>query len=173
MEPWLLQRLPQRRWRATFSTLHHTYTLHNGCAYAHPLMHACRHRHRHRHRHQPHIWMHIRPSWGPGWARTRTTRTRARARARTHARIFDAHEVGLGGNISHSLMSCVPGKVPTPRYDAEGHDAGNGSLMRLAPVRHYIRVLPYACMHAFIHARMRACILVFAYTQVLLWVGYG
>lgn len=42
--------------------------------------------------------------------------------------------VGLGGNISMSIRSCKPGKVPPPRYGAKTNDAGNGSLMRLAPV---------------------------------------
>jgi len=42
--------------------------------------------------------------------------------------------VGLGGNISQSIFSCKHGEVPSPRYAAGGNDAGNGSLMRLAPV---------------------------------------
>lgn len=44
--------------------------------------------------------------------------------------------VGLGGNISKSLTAistCRPGQVP-PTYDAQTEDAGNGSLMRFAPV---------------------------------------
>lgn len=46
--------------------------------------------------------------------------------------------VGLGGNISLSLLvmpqqkSCL-----TPRYEGLGEDAGNGSVMRLAPVPVY------------------------------------
>jgi ADP-ribosyl-[dinitrogen reductase] hydrolase len=44
------------------------------------------------------------------------------------------HSVGLGGNISQSIYSCQPGQLPAARYGASNHDAGNGSLMRLAPV---------------------------------------
>lgn len=48
--------------------------------------------------------------------------------------------VGLGGNISQSLndvrihYSDQPAREVPGRYDATGEDAGNGSLMRLAPV---------------------------------------
>mmetsp|Transcript_53370 Transcript_53370/g.72940 ORF Transcript_53370/g.72940 Transcript_53370/m.72940 type:complete len:548 (-) Transcript_53370:307-1950(-) len=42
--------------------------------------------------------------------------------------------VGLGGNISLSLAACRPGQVPPPVFQRESQDAGNGSLMRLAPV---------------------------------------
>ena len=42
--------------------------------------------------------------------------------------------VGLGGNISRSLATMVPGEVPTPAYEANTPDAGNGSLMRLCPI---------------------------------------
>jgi ADP-ribosylglycohydrolase len=42
--------------------------------------------------------------------------------------------VGLGGNISRSLLSMAAGERPTPTYEADTTDAGNGSLMRLAPV---------------------------------------
>ena len=42
--------------------------------------------------------------------------------------------VGLGGNISRSLYTMRAGDEVTPRFNAEGEDAGNGSLMRLAPV---------------------------------------
>eukprot|EP00927_Polykrikos_kofoidii_P082085 TRINITY_DN8061_c0_g2_i1.p1 TRINITY_DN8061_c0_g2~~TRINITY_DN8061_c0_g2_i1.p1 ORF type:complete len:470 (-),score=70.99 TRINITY_DN8061_c0_g2_i1:307-1716(-) len=41
--------------------------------------------------------------------------------------------VGLGGNISMSLAS-IKNAQPPPRFEAKGEDAGNGSLMRLAPV---------------------------------------
>jgi ADP-ribosyl-[dinitrogen reductase] hydrolase len=43
--------------------------------------------------------------------------------------------VGLGGNISKSLMDVLsdPDNV-TPRFEVVGEDAGNGSLMRLAPM---------------------------------------
>lgn len=43
--------------------------------------------------------------------------------------------VGLGGNISSSLMDITsdPDNI-TPRFAVKGEDAGNGSLMRLAPV---------------------------------------
>ena len=42
--------------------------------------------------------------------------------------------VGLGGNISRSLFSLAAGEAPPPRFEAPTPDAGNGSLMRLAPV---------------------------------------
>jgi len=45
--------------------------------------------------------------------------------------------VGLGGNISKSLSAishCTGGKAVPPTYDAANEDAGNGSLMRFAPV---------------------------------------
>ena len=45
-----------------------------------------------------------------------------------------AGSVGLGGNISRSLRTMRAGDEVTPRFNAEGEDAGNGSLMRLAPV---------------------------------------
>jgi len=41
--------------------------------------------------------------------------------------------VGLGGNIAQSLQS-ITNATPPPRYEAGTEDAGNGSLMRLAPV---------------------------------------
>lgn len=40
--------------------------------------------------------------------------------------------VGLGGNISASLFAMKPGEVPSPRYEAQSQDSGNGSIMRLA-----------------------------------------
>ena len=45
-----------------------------------------------------------------------------------------AGSVGLGGNISRSLRTMRAGDDVTTRFNAEGEDAGNGSLMRLAPV---------------------------------------
>jgi ADP-ribosyl-[dinitrogen reductase] hydrolase len=42
--------------------------------------------------------------------------------------------VGLGGNISKSLAACRSDRVPAPVYEAQTEDAGNGSLMRLAPI---------------------------------------
>eukprot|EP00301_Raphidiophrys_heterophryoidea_P002840 c11310_g1_i3.p1 GENE.c11310_g1_i3~~c11310_g1_i3.p1 ORF type:complete len:610 (-),score=118.29 c11310_g1_i3:95-1924(-) len=42
--------------------------------------------------------------------------------------------VGLGGNISQSIFSMEPGVIPTPRFQQNSDDAGNGSLMRLAPI---------------------------------------
>lgn len=42
--------------------------------------------------------------------------------------------VGLGGNISLSLMLMPQSKVVRPRYEGLGEDAGNGSVMRLSPV---------------------------------------
>jgi hypothetical protein len=41
--------------------------------------------------------------------------------------------VGLGGNISVSLYT-ITKQPPAPRFQGLGEDAGNGSLMRLAPV---------------------------------------
>lgn len=45
--------------------------------------------------------------------------------------------VGLGGNVAKSLRAMEAGEVPPPTYEAETEDAGNGSLMRLAPVPIY------------------------------------
>lgn len=48
--------------------------------------------------------------------------------------------VGLGGNISQSLYSMRPREAPSPTYEAQTADAGNGSLMRLAPIAlHHLR----------------------------------
>ena len=46
------------------------------------------------------------------------------------------HSVGLGGNIKQSLDSLSPGTDPSIDYKPpnKSQDAGNGSLMRLAPV---------------------------------------
>jgi ADP-ribosylglycohydrolase len=44
------------------------------------------------------------------------------------------HSIGLGGNISKSLKDCVPGVKPSDIFQAQNEDAGNGSLMRLAPI---------------------------------------
>lgn len=43
------------------------------------------------------------------------------------------HSVGLGGNISQSIR-LPEWEVPAPVYAADTQDAGNGSLMRLAPI---------------------------------------
>ena len=54
--------------------------------------------------------------------------------------------VGLGGNISRSLYSMEPGAVPTPTYEAQTADAGNGSIMRLAPIAlFHLNSPPAAC----------------------------
>merc|ERR1719281_1227120 len=49
--------------------------------------------------------------------------------------------VGLGGNIAKSLYDVSHHKtvdtVP-PTFDVEGEDAGNGSLMRFAPIALYL-----------------------------------
>jgi len=42
--------------------------------------------------------------------------------------------VGLGGNVAKSLRAMMPGDKPTPKYEAQTQDAGNGTLMRLAAV---------------------------------------
>lgn len=42
--------------------------------------------------------------------------------------------VGLGGNISLSLRVLEDGVPPPPVFERDADDAGNGSLMRLAPV---------------------------------------
>lgn len=48
---------------------------------------------------------------------------------------FDRHgSVGLGGNISRSLYSMQAGEPVSAIFLSQGADAGNGSLMRLAPV---------------------------------------
>eukprot|EP00931_Biecheleriopsis_adriatica_P056523 TRINITY_DN33491_c0_g1_i1.p1 TRINITY_DN33491_c0_g1~~TRINITY_DN33491_c0_g1_i1.p1 ORF type:complete len:617 (+),score=130.99 TRINITY_DN33491_c0_g1_i1:155-2005(+) len=44
--------------------------------------------------------------------------------------------VGLGGNISLSLKA-IQGDRPTPRFESGSVDAGNGSIMRLAPCALY------------------------------------
>ena len=67
--------------------------------------------------------------------------------------------VGLGGNIARSLSSMKPGVVPPPTYAAGTQDAGNGSLMRLAPVAlHHLRVGEERCVRgvAALHADARA-----------------
>lgn len=55
------------------------------------------------------------------------------------------HSVGLGENISKSLnaMSRLPaGTKPPPIFKKEGEDAGNGSLMRFAPVAIFFHAAP-------------------------------
>eukprot|EP00040_Diaphanoeca_grandis_P015921 m.81866 g.81866 ORF g.81866 m.81866 type:complete len:567 (-) comp25461_c0_seq1:46-1746(-) len=42
--------------------------------------------------------------------------------------------VGLGGNISNSLYTMLENHKPTATFETNSEDAGNGSLMRLAPV---------------------------------------
>lgn len=42
--------------------------------------------------------------------------------------------IGLGGNVSLSLLVMTQSKWVPPRYEGSGDDAGNGSVMRLAPV---------------------------------------
>lgn len=42
--------------------------------------------------------------------------------------------VGLGGNVAQSLRAMVPHQAPSPNYEASTQDAGNGTLMRLAPL---------------------------------------
>ena len=44
------------------------------------------------------------------------------------------HSVGLGGNIACSIDSMIEDKQPAPRFESEGEDSGNGSIMRLAPI---------------------------------------
>ena len=49
----------------------------------------------------------------------------------------EKHSVGLGGNISKSLFAlraCDGVTDIPPFYEAQGEDAGNGSIMRLSPV---------------------------------------
>ena len=83
---------------------------------------------------------------------TQTRALRARARTHTHrfwnwwfrglnnafrldsGRIHGQGSVGLGGNIARSLFSMKAGETPKAQYKADTEDAGNGSLMRLAPV---------------------------------------
>jgi ADP-ribosyl-[dinitrogen reductase] hydrolase len=55
-----------------------------------------------------------------------------------------SQSVGLGGNISSSLSSMRKGQKPTPRYEATGEDAGNGSLMRFAPIPVFFHGVPIA-----------------------------
>lgn len=60
-----------------------------------------------------------------------------------------ARSVGLGGNISKSLRRMRDGEIPTPRYEAETEDSGNGSLMRLAAIPIWCRLdLEEACKYA-------------------------
>jgi len=42
--------------------------------------------------------------------------------------------VGLGGNVAKSLKAMAPGVKPTPNFESNTQDAGNGTIMRLAPV---------------------------------------
>mmetsp|Transcript_69676 Transcript_69676/g.123345 ORF Transcript_69676/g.123345 Transcript_69676/m.123345 type:complete len:460 (-) Transcript_69676:61-1440(-) len=55
--------------------------------------------------------------------------------------------VGLGGNIAKSLMEISnlrPGEMPHPVYRADTEDAGNGSLMRFAPIAIFHHAAPMA-----------------------------
>jgi len=62
-----------------------------------------------------------------------------------------SESVGLGGNISRSLYSLKPGVTPPPRFQSPSEDAGNGSLMRLAPVPIFFQSVPQE--ELFAHAR--------------------
>eukprot|EP00759_Apiculatamorpha_spiralis_P035478 PhF_6_TR36202/c0_g1_i1/m.52803 len=67
--------------------------------------------------------------------------------------------VGLGGNISHSISDLTPynglgGKDIPAVFKLEGSDAGNGSLMRLAPVPvRFCHNLPLAMDIAALHSQ--------------------
>ncbi|CAE7256034.1 tri1 [Symbiodinium sp. CCMP2592] len=53
--------------------------------------------------------------------------------------------VGLGGNIAKSLTEIsylLPEETPSPAYKAATEDAGNGSLMRFAPIAIYYHAAP-------------------------------
>eukprot|EP00927_Polykrikos_kofoidii_P077716 TRINITY_DN74634_c0_g1_i1.p1 TRINITY_DN74634_c0_g1~~TRINITY_DN74634_c0_g1_i1.p1 ORF type:complete len:506 (+),score=66.60 TRINITY_DN74634_c0_g1_i1:47-1564(+) len=60
--------------------------------------------------------------------------------------------VGLGGNISKSLACLRTDERPHPTYQAEGEDAGNGSLMRLTPIPIFFHAA--AMDEVYHHARM-------------------
>lgn len=54
--------------------------------------------------------------------------------------------VGLGGNIASSLAEMddlTGGEMPNPIYGAQGEDAGNGSLMRFAPVALFFHAVAF------------------------------
>ncbi|CAK0850603.1 unnamed protein product [Prorocentrum cordatum] len=59
---------------------------------------------------------------------------------------WSGHSVGLGGNISKSLSDMDrlrAGRKPCPVFRSKGEDAGNGSLMRLAPVALFFHSVPH------------------------------
>lgn len=58
-----------------------------------------------------------------------------------------SESVGLGGNISCSLSAMRSGAKPSPQYEAKTEDAGNGSLMRFAPIPVFFqdKSLPEVC----------------------------
>merc|ERR1712129_667116 len=63
--------------------------------------------------------------------------------------------VGLGGNIAKSIVDMNQldaWEAPSPVYVASGEDAGNGSLMRLAPLPLFFHAIPSLDLHYF--ARM-------------------
>jgi ADP-ribosylglycohydrolase len=53
---------------------------------------------------------------------------------RLDRRRFSKASVGLGGNIGKSLRAMKAGRKPASVFRARGEDAGNGSLMRFAPI---------------------------------------
>jgi len=59
--------------------------------------------------------------------------------------------IGLGGNVKKSLDELADGKEATgsvsPIYQSDAEDAGNGSLMRLAPVALFLRAAPVDELH--------------------------
>jgi hypothetical protein len=60
--------------------------------------------------------------------------------------------VGLGGNISKSLSAISrlrPGEKPPPIFQAQGDDAGNGSLMRFTPVALFFHAASSDQLHEF------------------------
>jgi ADP-ribosyl-[dinitrogen reductase] hydrolase len=57
--------------------------------------------------------------------------------ARYNNAFRDGGSVGLGGNIGASLYSMREGVLPEPTFATGSEDAGNGSLMRLAPIPVY------------------------------------
>jgi len=55
--------------------------------------------------------------------------------------------VGLGGNISKSLDAISNVKIPSSAFEAKGEDAGNGSLMRFAPIAIFFKTAPLQLLH--------------------------
>eukprot|EP00929_Paragymnodinium_shiwhaense_P048349 TRINITY_DN24456_c0_g1_i1.p1 TRINITY_DN24456_c0_g1~~TRINITY_DN24456_c0_g1_i1.p1 ORF type:complete len:803 (+),score=122.77 TRINITY_DN24456_c0_g1_i1:133-2541(+) len=56
--------------------------------------------------------------------------------------------IGLGGNVSKSLRSMRPGEIPPDSVAAIGEDAGNGTIMRLAPVPLFYAMDPVVAAQA-------------------------